>query len=113
MGEIVSTRGRVGRGLGAQGHSAKAASFVPRRGEQSMSLCVHVPSWLSVSACALAVARGFLNGGGGGSRSRPVLEPGTSGFRASKARRPALSFAFEDEGKPTENLHPEPGRRAL
>lgn len=76
-----------------------------------MSLCVHVPSWLSVSACALAVARGFLNGGG--SRSRPVLDPGTSGFRASKARRPALSFAFEDEGKPTENLHPEPGRRAL
>lgn len=65
MGEIVSTRGRVGRGLGAQGHSAKAASFVPRRGEQSMSLCVMCPPG---SQCLLVRSRsrvGFLMGGGG------------------------------------------------
>lgn len=61
------------------------------------------------SPCLLVRSRsrvGFLRG-----LSRPVLDPGTFGFRASKARRHALSFAFEDEGRPTENLHPELGWR--
>lgn len=66
-------------------------------------LCVRVRA--PGSPCLLVRSRsrvGFLRG-----LSRPVLDPGKSGFRASKARRHALSFAFEDEGRPTENLHPE------
>lgn len=35
----------------------------------------------------------------GGVVSRPVLDPGTSCFRDSKARRPTLSVAFVDGGK--------------
>lgn len=101
----MSIRGRVGlersERTRSPGQSCKFCS--PPWGSKASVLQVRVRT--PGSPCLLVRSRsrvGFLRG-----LSRPVLDPGKSGFRASKARRHALSFAFEDEGRPTENLHPE------
>lgn len=67
--------------------------------------------WGAPGSPCLLVSSRLRVGSPGGAGSRPVLDFGTSCFRDAKAQRPALSVAFVDQGKATENSHPEPGPR--